>query len=275
MTAETPHELPPLLRAEGLTKCYPRQRWMSRGRRPAPALDDVSFAVATGTTLAVVGESGSGKSTLARCLALLERPDSGSIWYGGRDLLAGRGPPAARRSVASLRREIQLVFQDPASALSPRFSAVEIVAEPLRIERRLPRSDHRRLALRAMAEVGLLRRWADRLPAELSGGQRQRLAIARALVARPRLLILDEVLAALDLSIQARIVNLLLELQSLHSLTYLFISHDLPMVGHVADEIVVLRRGKVVEQGPAAAVLNDPQHPHTRALLAAAPRLKA
>ncbi len=235
-----------LLRVVGLTRVYPGRR----GRRPVVVLDGVDLTVERGSTLAVVGETGSGKSTLARCLALLERPDSGSLRYRGQDLLAMdrrrtmfRSPPCGGTGV---RRQIQLIFQDPASALNPRFTAAEVVAEPLRIQG-VATLERRRRALEAMEQVGLLARWADRRPGQLSGGQRQRLAIARALVLEPRLLILDEALSALDLSVQARIVNLLLELQGERGLTYVLISHDLQVVGHLADQVIVLQHGKVVD----------------------------
>ncbi len=201
----------PLLRARGLERRYPPR--LGKDRRPVRALDGVDLAVAEGAVIALVGETGSGKSTLARCLALLERPDAGSIRFRGRDLLA-----LDRRHRRRARRQVQLIFQDPASALNPRFTAAEIVAEPLRIQR-LGRAASRRRAIEAMEQVGLLASWADRRPAQLSGGQRQRLAIARALVLEPRLLILDKATSALDLSVQARIVNLLLELRAARGLT--------------------------------------------------------
>ena len=258
----------PLLVARGLTRHYAGRRQWPR-RSPVVALDGVDVSVDSGATLALVGETGSGKSTLARCLALLERPDAGSLRLGDQDLLA-----LDRRGRIGVRRQIQLIFQDPARALNPRFTAAEIVAEPLRIQKVGGGAERRRRALAAMEQVGLLARWADRRPAQLSGGQRQRLAIARALVLEPRVLILDEALSALDLSVQARVVNLLLELQHECGLTYVLISHDLQMVGHLADEIAVLRHGKIVDRGPAAALLKRPGHEQTRRLLAATPILE-
>ncbi len=261
----------PLLRAEGLRRRYARCGAGAFRERWVQALDDVDLTVERGTTVALVGETGSGKSTLARCLALLERPDSGTIRFRGQDL----DPRSlGRRRSVPLRRQIQLIFQDPASALNPRFTAAQIVAEPLRI-RRVAAAERRRRALETMEQVGLLGSWADRRPGQLSGGQRQRLAIARALILEPSLLILDEALSALDLSVQARIVNLLLELQAARDLTYVLISHDLRIVGDLADEIVVLQDGKIVERGPAEKILSRPRHPHTRQLLAATPVLDA
>ncbi|MCP3956593.1 MAG: ATP-binding cassette domain-containing protein [bacterium] len=257
-----------LLSARGLRKRYTRRGGWSKPLA-VQALDGVAVEVVSGSTVAVVGESGSGKSTLARCLALLERPDSGSIRFRGDDLLA-----ANRRSVTAARRRIQMIFQDPASALDPRWTAAEIVGEPLRIRGRERARERRRQALGAMEQVGLLARWADRRPRELSGGQRQRLAIARALILEPEILILDEALSALDLSVQARIVNLLLDLQASRDLAYVFISHELSMVRYLADEVVVLQTGKVVERDTVAGVFNEPRHPHTRELLAATPVLE-
>ena len=255
----------PLLRAVGLRRHYTRAR---RSQSRIRALDGVDLTIVAGSTLALVGESGCGKSTLARCLALLERPDSGSVRLRETDLLA-----LDRRGRIAVRRQIQLIFQHPASALNPRWTAAEIVLEPLRIQKLGTAEEQRVRALAAIEQVGLLARWAQRRPSELSGGQRQRLAIARALVLQPELLILDEALSALDLSIQAQIVNLLLELQSCHGLTYLYISHDLSMVSYLADEVAVMQRGKIVERAPTGELFRRPRHPHTRALLAATPIL--
>lgn len=268
MKAEAQPEVEPLLRAEGLRRRYPQRRGWSREQRWTRALDGVDLEVLPGSTLAVVGESGSGKSTLARCLALFERPDGGSIRFAGVDPLS-----LPRRELTALRRQVQLIFQDPAGALNPRFSAAQIVAEPLLIQKIGTSAERRRSALEAMERVGLLARWGDRRPAELSGGQRQRLAIARALVTKPKLLILDEAMAALDLSVQAQIVNLLLDLQASDDLTYLQISHDLSLVGYLADSVAVLQQGRIVERGSPEALFARPEHPHTRALLAATPVL--
>lgn len=258
----------PLLQVQGLEKQYRRRGGWPRRRRSVRALDRVDLVVASGAALALAGETGSGKSTLARCLALLERPDSGSISFRGHDLTT-----ADHRTRVAVRRQIQLVFQDPASALNPRFTAAEIVAEPLRIQKDGTRTERRSRALQAMERVGLLARWADRRPGQLSGGQRQRLAIARALVLEPSLLILDEALSSLDLSVQAQVVNLLLELRSSTELTYVLISHDLGVVTHLADEIAVLHEGRIVEQGAVETVFRRPRHPHTRQLIEAAPGL--
>lgn len=257
-----------LLEVRQLSKTYPLKRGIFGTEHRVGALDSTSLEVQAGRTLALVGESGSGKSTLARCIVRLEEPDSGEVLFEGRDVL--RVPEGELRGI---RRKMQLIFQDPASALNPRFAAWEVVAEPLAIEGKVPRKEQRQRALALLAQTGLPTDAAERRPAEFSGGQRQRLAIARALSLEPRLLILDEALSALDLPVQAQIVNLLLDLQEARNLTYLFISHDLALAGYLADEIAVIRAGRIIEKGGAAEILDHPQHPHTRALLAAAPTL--
>jgi ABC-type glutathione transport system ATPase component len=258
-----------ILRVRGLSKRY-RRRAGSRGGPPVQALEDVDLSVAGGSTMAVVGESGSGKSTLARCLARLEEPDSGNIQLDGRSLVSISGPP-----LIEARRQIQLIFQDAAMALNPRLGAGEIVEEPLLIMRRGGRQERRRRTLDLLERVGLPAAWEARRPFELSGGQRQRLAIARALAVEPKVLILDEALSGLDLSSQAQIVNLLMDLQAVRPLTCVYISHDLGLMARIADEVAVLYRGRVVERGAISAVLGAPRHPHTRGLVAAIPALPA
>ncbi|MBI3670321.1 MAG: ABC transporter ATP-binding protein [Acidobacteria bacterium] len=260
----------PLLQVNSLRKSYQQRRWLSRKKYEVAALEGVDLAIARGTTLALVGESGSGKSTLARCLVRLEEPTSGEIWYEGRNLLC-----VSRAELRDLRRQIQVIFQDPAAALNPRFTAAEIVAEPLAIATHRSKKEQRERALDLMEQVELPRQAADRRAGEFSGGQRQRLAIARALALEPKLLILDEAFSALDLSIQAQIVNLLLDLQAARGLTYLYITHDLSLVGHLADEVAVMFRGQIVERAAPAALLRHPQHPHTRALVAACAAMDA
>ena len=257
----------PLLKVEKVVKAY-YPKSAAGPREKLLALDGVSFAIAQGGTLAVVGESGSGKSTLGSCISCLEIPTSGSIWFEGRDLVALR--EGERRRV---RPRIQLIFQDPSNSLNPRWSVEEILLEPLILQGRLKREELKHRAVALMAEVGLSAELFQRWPAQLSGGQRQRLAIARALALEPKLLILDEALSALDCSVQAQIANLLIELQRTLGMTYLFITHDLAMAAHLADEIVVMNRGRVVEQGPAEKVLRHPKEEITRHLLAAMPSL--
>ena len=260
---------PALIRVCGLTKRYAR-RGERRGSPEVQALADVDLEVARGATLALVGQSGSGKSTLARCLARLEEPTSGQIWFEGVNLLALRG-----RRLRPFRERVQLILQDSATALDPRLTAAEIVAEPLDVLGRGDGRERRRCALELMETVGLPAAWAGRRPLELSGGQRQRLAIARALAVKPQLLILDEAFAGLDASIQAQVASLLQELQGRQGLTYLYISHDLALMSLLADEVAIMFEGRIVEHGAVGRIFADPCHPHTRALLATMPTLPA
>jgi peptide/nickel transport system ATP-binding protein len=258
---------PPLLRVQGLGQRYrlPRERLIG----PAPvlqALDGVDFTLQAGRSLGVVGESGSGKSTLARLVMALERPSAGRVCFDGQDLHA-LAPAALRRA----RAGFQMVFQDPYGSLDPRRSVGQTVAEPLALTGVADRAERDRRLAEVLEAVGLRAADAARLPHEFSGGQRQRVAIARALVTRPRLIVADEPVSALDVSVQAQVLNLMLDLQDQFGLTYLFISHDLAVVGLLCDEVLVLQHGRVVEQGPSTQVLQRPQHPCTRRLLAAVP----
>jgi len=253
---------PALVRVSGLSKQYVQRGAFSRRKFVIHAVRDVDLEIQPQCLTALVGESGSGKSTLARCLAMLERPDKGEIWFEGAEISRGRG-----KELASLRPKIQMVFQDSAGALNPRFSAAEIISEPLEIQRRCGGDKLRKRACELMEEVGLSPDWADRRPLEFSGGQRQRLAIARAIALQPAFLILDESLSKLDLITQAQILQLLSDLQTSHDLTYLLICHDLTLVKRVADFVMVMQNGEIVEQGTRQEVLNSPQHVHTRHLL--------
>src|SRR6202171_2503084 len=255
----------PVIRVENLVK---RHAGRGFGRR-APgftAVDSVSFSILPGTTLALVGESGSGKSSLALCLACLERVTAGQIWFEGRDLAA-----LEEKELRAVRPKLQLVFQDPANSLNPRWTVGKIVAEPLLVQARIAKRERDARAAQVLERVGLSAEYLERRPQELSGGQRQRVAIARALILEPKLLILDEVLSALDCSIQAQIANLLVELQRLYGMTYLFITHALRMVAHLAGEIAVMSGGKIVEHGVAEEILRSPRHAYTRSLLGARP----
>jgi ABC-type glutathione transport system ATPase component len=256
----------PLLSVENLVKLYIRKSLVG-AREELLALDGVSFTIHSGTTLAVVGESGSGKSTLAACLACLESPTSGDIWFEGVDIAKGGKHVRCR-----VRPQIQLIFQDPAASLNPRWKVLDTLIEPLILQRKFSHKEMNLLASSLMERVGLSPDIMARLPTELSGGQRQRLAIARALTLEPKLLILDEALSALDCSVQAQIANLLMELQSSLAMTYLFITHDLAMAAHLADDIAVMNRGRIVEQGPAETILKQPEHDITCQLLAAVPK---
>jgi peptide/nickel transport system ATP-binding protein len=251
-----------LVRTRGLSKRYVQRSPFSRKKFVIDALIDVDLEIAPGCLTALVGESGSGKSTLASCLAMLEKPDRGGIWFEGIEISRCEGD-----EVAAVRPKIQMVFQDSAGALNPRFSAGEIIAEPLEIQGRESGKNLRARARELMDEVGLSPDWVDRRPLQFSGGQRQRLAIARAIALKPAFLILDESLSGLDLSTQAQILNLLLDLQAAHSLTYLLISHDLSLVGQVADFVAVMHQGRIVEQGTRQNIFGRPEHAHTRGLL--------
>jgi len=255
----------PLLEAVGVTKSYgPRRAF---GARPAVlALDNVSLEVHVGDRLAIVGESGSGKSTLARLFLALEEPTAGEIRFEGATLDTRR-----RAGLARLRRAVQIVFQDPLGSLDPRMSIGQSVAEPLRALR-IP-GDHRARVDELLNAVGLSSAAGRRYPHQFSGGQRQRVAIARALAPHPRVLVADEAVSALDVSVRAQVLNLIDDLVDRFGLTLVFISHDLAVVRHLCTRVAVLYRGRLVEQGPAEQVYQDPQHPYTRALLNAVPRL--
>jgi ABC-type glutathione transport system ATPase component len=261
-------KMQPLVKVQDLVKRYEKRNLAGR-REEIRALDGVSFSISSGTTLAVVGESGSGKSTLAVCLACLEVLTSGNIWFSGRNI-AGLEENECREA----RRQIQLIFQDPACSLNPAWSTLDILIEPFVVRREFKRKEMKQRACLLLEQVHLPPEIMDRYPLELSGGQRQRLAIARALALEPKLLILDEALSALDCSVQAQIANLLLELQESLGMAYLFITHDLRMAAHLADEIAVMNRGRIVERGPAEKVLKQPRCDTTRQLLAASPSLK-
>jgi len=254
---------PALMRARGLSKRYVERTPFSRNKFAIDALVDVDFEIAPGCLTALVGESGSGKSTLASCLSMMEKPDCGEIWFESNEISRW-----SNRKLSPLRPKIQMVFQDSAGALDPRFSAAQIIEEPLEIQHRESGQKLRARACKLMEEVGLSSDWAHRSPLQLSGGQRQRLAIARAIALKPALLILDESLSGLDLSTQAQILNLLLDLKAAHSLTCLLISHDLSLVGQVANFVAVMHQGRIVECGSTAQVLVSPQHPQTCRLLA-------
>ncbi|MFC6474374.1 dipeptide ABC transporter ATP-binding protein [Glycomyces mayteni] len=254
-------DAPIVLHAEGIAKTY---RLRGRGRRDLRALDGVDLAVRAGTTHAIVGESGAGKSTLARILVGFDAPDSGTVRLGDREL-TGLGHKALRE----VRRDLQFVFQNPFTSLDPRFTVERIIAEPLRALQ-IP-GDRRARVVRLLEAVALDESHLGRLPAELSGGQRQRVAIARALAPNPQVLVLDEAVSALDVSVQAQILRLLVDLQGEFGLAYVFVTHDLGVVRLIADDVTVMREGAVVETGPAASVLAAPEHDYTRELLAAVP----
>ena len=252
----------PLLEVKGLSVTFPT------GDGPTRAVDDVSFTVEQGTTVGLVGESGSGKTTIGRALLKLTPATAtvgGQAFFEEREILSMR-----ERDFRPLRREVQMIFQDPFNSLNPRQRVESIIAEPLEIHcKEMSRHDRRARVGELLDQVGLPREAATRYPHEFSGGQRQRIGIARALAARPKFVVCDEPVSALDVSVQAQIVNLLQDLQEQLGLTYLFIAHDLAVVEHISDHVLVMYHGRIVESASADAIYADPQHEYTRRLLAA------
>jgi dipeptide transport system ATP-binding protein len=255
-----------VLEARGLARHYEARRGLFAPAATIKALAGVSFTLEAGRTLAVVGESGSGKSTLARLLTMIETPTAGSLLIDGLDVVTADA--AARRK---LRRDIQIVFQNPYGSLNPRQTVGAALEEPLRASGGLDRAARQRAAREMMERVGLRPEFYDRYPHMFSGGQRQRIAIARALMLRPRILVLDEPVSALDVSIRAQVLNLLADLQDAFQLAYVFVSHDLSVVRHIADRVMVIYLGHAVETGPRDRIFAAPCHPYTRALLSATP----
>jgi ABC-type oligopeptide transport system ATPase subunit len=256
----------PLLQVDGLVKAFGQGRALFGRGEARLAVDHVSFEVAAGTTFGLVGESGSGKSTTARIIARLLDADQGSVKLGGSELLSQRGA-ALHRS----RQQVQMVFQDPFASLNPRWKVGSLVGEGLRIHRRLSRTERHARVVELLEMCGLTAAAADRYPHQFSGGQRQRIGIARALAVEPELLILDEPVSALDVSIQAQILTLLGKLQKDLGLTYLFIAHDLAVVERFCDWVAVMKDGVVVEQGAPRELYADPHHEYTKTLLRAIP----
>jgi oligopeptide/dipeptide ABC transporter ATP-binding protein len=254
-----------LLDVQDLQRHYKR----GRGHQPTKAVDGVSLTIEAGSILGIVGESGCGKSTLARMIMGFDTPSSGHVLFQGRDV--HRSP---RSTLRDIRRGLQIVFQDPQGSLDPRQTVGTIVAEPLYLDPDAPRGKARRdLVGDVLASVGLRPEDADRRPHEFSGGQRQRIAIARAVISRPKLIIADEPVSALDLSVQAQVLNLIMDLRDRHGIAFLFITHSLAVVETIADRIGVMYRGRIAEIGPTADVMRRPKHPYTVSLLAAEPRI--
>ncbi len=256
----------PLLQVQGLCRRYTLPRRTPWEAAPVvDALIDASFTVQAGRSLGIVGESGSGKSTLARLVMALDIPTSGQVLLDGQDLHAL--PPRALRTA---RRDFQMVFQDPYGSLDPRHTVERIVAEPLAALAAISAADQRQRVLSTLESVGLRPSDLGKYPHEFSGGQRQRIAIARALVTRPRLIVADEPVSALDVSVQAQVLNLMMDMQQQFGVTYLLISHDLAVVNHLCSDVAVMTQGRIVELAPAAQIFSAPQHPYTRLLLDAA-----
>jgi oligopeptide transport system ATP-binding protein len=260
----------PLLEIRNLTKVFPLGESVFGGaaKGEVRAVEDVSFAIESGETLGLVGESGSGKSTLGRLVLRLIEPTSGSIRFEDRDLLA-----ADRGEVRRLRRDMQIIFQDPFGSLDPRMRVEDVLAEPLIIHEKLNASNRRTRVAELLNAVGLDQSAMRRFPHEFSGGQRQRIGIARALALRPKFIVADEPVSALDVSVGAQIVNLMARLQREFGLTYLFISHSMPVVRYLATRIAVMYRGRIVETGTTEQIVQRPQHPYTQTLLEATPEI--
>jgi dipeptide transport system ATP-binding protein len=259
-----------VVEAKNLRQVYSIRRGMFRAPAQLQAVGGVSFAIEQGRTLAVVGESGCGKSTLARMVALIEKPTDGSLVLEGTDAVAT--PQEDKRR---LRQAVQLVFQNPYGSLNPRKKVSAVLEDPLRINTGMNAAQRRERSAAMLAQVGLRPEYAARYPHMFSGGQRQRIAIARALMLNPKLLVADEPVSALDVSIQAQVLNLLADLQAEFKLAYLFISHDLAVVRHIAHEVLVMYLGHVMEQGPKEKLFARPLHPYTQALLASTPGVGA
>jgi len=256
-----------LVRLEGVVKHFPLARAGLRGEREVVhALDGVSLEVRRGETLGIVGESGSGKSTLARCMMRLQEPTAGTVLFEGTDITS-----LSQSALRPLRRQMQMIFQDPFGALNPRRRVGSIIGDPLAIHTKHSAAERKHRVQELMELVGLNPEHYNRFPAEFSGGQRQRIGVARALALHPKLIVCDEPVSALDVSIQAQILNLLVELQEELHLTYVFIAHDLSVVRHVSDRVEVMYLGEIVERSPTSELYRAPRHPYSAALLSAAP----
>jgi peptide/nickel transport system ATP-binding protein len=268
ITVETPAAPAPLLELQDVRMHFPvREGVFLRASRSCKAVDGVSLTLRAGETVGLVGESGCGKSTLGKCIVRLHRPTAGRILFEGTDLA-----PLPPRALKPHRRHLQMVFQDPVESLNARHTVGEIVREPLDIHRLGTAAERRTRVLALLDKVGLPAGAADRYPFEFSGGQRQRIGIARALALNPRLLVCDEPVSALDVSIQSQVLNLLLDLQRELGLSYLFIAHNLAVVKHVSDRVAIMYLGRIVELAAADDIYRQPLHPYTRALLSAIPR---
>ena len=255
-----------LLKVAGLKKSFEIPSGMFRKKKMLKAVHDVSFEIPEGKTFSLVGESGCGKSTTGRLISRLLSPSEGEIWIDGEEVSKRK-----EAQLKAMRKKVQMIFQDPYASLNPRMKVRDIVAEPLVIHTNLSKEERNKQVSEILEVVGLSNYHADRYAHEFSGGQRQRIGIARALIMKPRLIIADEPVSALDVSIQSQILNLLKDLQVEYNLTYLFISHDLSVVEHISDHIGVMYLGTIVESGPQEIIFSDPKHPYTKALLSSIP----
>ena len=258
-----------IVKVENLSKYYklPRESFWKKSE-VIKAVDNISFSVEKGKSFGIVGESGSGKSTLAKCIMGLEKPTYGKILINNNDIFS-----LVPKQLILLRREFQMVFQDPFGSLDPRKKILKIVSEPLQVLEKDSKYDFRSKAIDVLNSVGLKESDLDKFPHEFSGGQRQRIAIARALITKPSLIVADEPVSALDVSIQAQVLDLLQNLQDTYGVTYILISHDLAVVKYVCDHVIVMNSGKIVEQGDTDQIFSDPKHEYTKTLLDAVPRI--
>lgn len=256
-----------LLKVEGLKQYFPiKGGMMGRTINHVKAVDDISFTIYEGETVSIVGESGCGKSTTGRAILRLEEPTEGVVTFNGQELTS-----LSKREMRKQRKDLQIIFQDPYASINPRQTVADVLNEAMTIQKVLPAKERRARIIELLETVGLNEYQADRYPHEFSGGQRQRIGIARALSVNPKLIICDEAVSALDVSIQAQVLNLLKDLQREFKLTYLFISHDLGVVRHISDRVIVMYLGKIVEIGDKYSIFENPKHPYTKALLSAIP----